>query len=68
MLALCALLLVIGIASILIGNFVVEKSRIENIIEWNFALLIQLNFLFAWWAFRARNASIDERSCSDDQR
>lgn len=47
MLAVSALLLVLGIGSIPVTNFVADKDQIENIIEWNFALLMQLNFLLA---------------------
>lgn len=59
MLTLCALLLVLGLASIPISNFVADKDRIENVVEWNFALLMQLNFLFAWQAFRNWNPGPD---------
>ena len=67
MLGLSALLLLIGIASIPISNFVVDKDRVENIVEWNFALLLQLNFLFAARALRARCPLPDERLSSSDK-
>lgn len=45
MLAVCGLLLALGLTSIPITNFVADKDVLENIIEWNFALVLQLNFL-----------------------
>lgn len=45
MLAVCALLLALGLAGITVTNFVADKDLIENVIEWNFALIMQLNFL-----------------------
>lgn len=50
MLIVCAALLIVGLASIPVSNFVVDNKRIENVIEWNFALLLHLNFLAAWRA------------------
>lgn len=47
MLAICGCLLALGLISIPISNFVADKDIIENIIEWNFALILQLNFLVA---------------------
>ena len=57
MLALLILLLVIGIASIPVMNFIVDKQRPQNIVEWNFALLMNLYFIgmFSLWRdFRIR--------------
>ncbi len=62
MLALCALLLVIGIGSIPITNFVAEKDQLENIIEWNFALLMQFNFLLARQAILALPPAVSRLS------
>ncbi len=53
MIAIAALLLAMGLASIPISNFVADKDQIENVIEWNFALLLHLNYLPAWRAIPA---------------
>lgn len=63
MLGVSALLLVIGIGSIPITNFVPDKDRIENVIEWDFALLLQLNYLLAWRALARPNPP--SRTASD---
>lgn len=47
MLTICGFLLALGLVSIPITNFVADKDIIENIIEWNFALVLQINFLIA---------------------
>ncbi len=47
MLTICGILLVPGVASVVIMNFLENTDIIENIIEWNFALLLQANFLLA---------------------
>ena len=59
MLGVSAVLLILGIGSIPITNFVVDKDQIENIIEWNFALLLQLNFLLAWRAWKRATAAVE---------
>ncbi len=68
MLGVCGLLLVIGVVSIPISNFVADKDRIENVIEWNFALLMQLNFLLVRQALLGLRPADDERSVFDDSR
>ncbi len=52
-LVLCLLLLVMGLASIPITHFAPNKGNIQNIIEWNFALLLHGNFLLSWAALRS---------------
>ncbi len=68
MLGVCLVLLTLGIISIPVSHFVADKDRLENIIEWNFALLMQLNFLFAWRAFRVLGQASDERIKPADER
>jgi len=45
-------LLVVGVTSIPISNFIVEKHRPRNIVEWNFALLMISYYVVTWrlWA------------------
>ena len=43
--ALCAAMLLLGLAEIPLGKFGLADNQAENIIEWNFALLMQLWFL-----------------------
>ncbi|CAN5252003.1 hypothetical protein BH24PSE2_BH24PSE2_07680 [soil metagenome] len=52
-LGICALMLAIGLASIPVVNFVAAKDRIQNIMEWNFTLLMFINFTLTWFAWRA---------------
>lgn len=52
-LAICVVLLAIGLVSIPVMNFVEEKDRIQNVMEWNFALLMFANFALTWFAWRA---------------
>jgi hypothetical protein len=52
-------LLIVGLASIPISNFTVDKHPPRNIVEWNFALLMILYYVVTWrmWirtGFRAR--------------
>ena len=54
--ALCAVMLVLGLAEIPLGTFGLEDHQAENIIEWNFALLMQFWFLVIWVAFGRRGA------------
>lgn len=51
-LALAFTLLTVGLISIPIGNFVPDKNRLQNIIEWNFALLLCSYYLITWQAWR----------------
>lgn len=46
--ALCIGMLALGLAEIPLGKFGLADNRAENIIEWNFALLMQAWFLIAW--------------------
>ncbi len=41
-------LLIVGLASIPISNFIVEKHRPRNIVEWNFALLMIGYYAVTW--------------------
>lgn len=45
-------LMVFGLASIPIGNFMADKDRIENIVEWWFALMMVSYYFFTWRAWR----------------
>jgi hypothetical protein len=45
-------LLVIGLGSIPISNFVVDKRRPENAVEWIYALLMVSYYFFTWLACR----------------
>jgi hypothetical protein len=46
-------LLVIGLASIPVKNFMADPGRLENAIEWIFALLMVSYYLLTWRAWRA---------------
>ncbi|MEO1576596.1 MAG: hypothetical protein AAFU65_16745, partial [Pseudomonadota bacterium] len=46
--ALCAGMLLLGLAEIPLGKFGLADNQAENIIEWNFALLMQSWFFVAW--------------------
>jgi hypothetical protein len=63
MFALSALLLVMGIGSIPVSNFVADKDPIENAIEWNFCLMLTAWYLLLWQAWRqpARAVAVDLR-------
>jgi hypothetical protein len=52
---LCLAMLVFGLAEIPLGKFGLADNQAENIIEWNFALLMQLWFLLYWWHERQNN-------------
>lgn len=58
-LILCAVLLVIGLVSIPVTNFVANRGEIQNIIEWNLALLLQAWFLLVWRALPGANKDGD---------
>jgi hypothetical protein len=51
-LALAVALLALGLGSIPISNFVVEKDRPENAVEWMFSLLMVSYYLLTWRAWR----------------
>jgi hypothetical protein len=50
-LTLCLVLLVIGLISIPVTNFVVDNDIIKTVIEWNLALLMHSYFLLSYKAF-----------------
>lgn len=52
---LCVAMLAFGLAEIPLGKFGLADNQAENIIEWNFALLMQLWFFTYWWHARRRN-------------
>ncbi|MDP2323820.1 MAG: hypothetical protein Q8N51_07300 [Gammaproteobacteria bacterium] len=54
-LLLVALLLALGLASIPVGNFMPDKDRAENVIEWIFAALMAGYYLLTACAWRATN-------------
>ena len=51
-------LLVLGLASIPMENFVADKDRLVNAIEWMFALLMVSYYFFTWRAWRHSGVSI----------
>lgn len=51
MMGLCWFLLVVGLASIPISNFIGTDAP-ENIVEWNFSVLMYCYFLLVYWAWR----------------
>ena len=51
MMGLCWFLLVVGLASIPISNFIGTKVP-ENIVEWNFSVLMYCYFFLVYWAWR----------------
>ncbi|MCZ6516446.1 MAG: hypothetical protein O6763_03045, partial [Gammaproteobacteria bacterium] len=53
MLTIAIMLLVLGLISIPIGNFIfiAQKKLIMNVIEWNFALLLSGYYLLVWQAW-----------------
>ena len=52
MLTLCLALLVIGLISIPVSHFMIDKRITETVIEWNFALLMHGWFFLAYKAYR----------------
>ncbi len=50
-LALCLVVLAIGLISIPVSNFVVDNDSIETVIEWNLALLMNIYFFLSYKAF-----------------
>lgn len=52
-LAVVATLLALGLASIPVGNFIPDKDRAENAIEWTFAAVMAGYYLLTWRAWRA---------------
>jgi len=57
-------LLVVGLASIPISNFIVDKHRPRNIVEWNFALLMICYYVVTWrmWVRTGFHARLGVRS------
>lgn len=52
-LGIAVVLMVIGLASIPVKNFMADPDRLENAIEWIFALLMVSYYLLSWRAWRA---------------
>jgi hypothetical protein len=52
--ALCLAMLLLGLAEIPLGKFGLADNQAENIIEWNFALLMQAWFAVAWHRLPAK--------------
>ncbi|MEM7763897.1 MAG: hypothetical protein AAF290_07420 [Pseudomonadota bacterium] len=50
--SLLAVMFLLAIAEVPLGTFGLEDDRGENIIEWNFSLLMQLWLLSWWWVKR----------------
>lgn len=48
---LCAAMLLLGLAEIPLGKFGLNDHQAENIIEWNFGLLMQIWFFVTWLAY-----------------
>ena len=46
-------LLIVGLASIPLKNFVADADAVENAVEWNFALLMQCFYLLTWRAWKS---------------
>ena len=63
-LALLIALLVVGLASIPISNFVVDKHRPRNIVAWNFALLMITYYIVTWrlWVRTRFHATLNVNS------
>jgi hypothetical protein len=49
---LCAAMLLMGLTNVVLKAILVDPDRAENIIEWNFALLMQACFLIVWRAWK----------------
>jgi hypothetical protein len=49
---LCLFLLVVGIASIPISNYL-GSDALENIVEWNFAVIVYSYFFLVYWGWKA---------------
>jgi hypothetical protein len=59
------LLLALGLASIPVGNFVPDKDRAENVIEWLFAALMAGYYLLTACAWRATDFRATLRATPD---
>ena len=61
-------LMIFGLASIPVGNFVddqlVDKDRVENIIEWWFSLMMVGYYFLTWFAWRVCNTRLHMASCT----
>ena len=51
-------LFVFGLASIPVSNFMADKARLENVIEWLFALMMVSYYFFSWRAWRLSGLSV----------
>ena len=56
-------LLVVGLASIPVKNFVADADAVANAVEWNFALLMQCFYLLTWraWKFTGFTAQLSTK-------
>jgi len=52
-LALCLLILAIGVLTLLLDVLLDNYDDYEDAFEWTLALLLHVNFLLAWWGWRA---------------
>ena len=52
-LVLSSLILIIGLITVLLDFVLDNYDDYEDAFEWNLALLLHLNFLLAWWGWRA---------------
>lgn len=51
-------LFVFGLASIPVSSFMADKDRLENVIEWLFALMMVSYYFFSWRAWRLSGLSV----------
>lgn len=57
-LGLCIGLLLLGLVSIPVGNLMENKDAWQNVIEWNFAVLMQLYFVCTYFAWKHTGFSL----------
>lgn len=58
---LAAGLLVLGLGSIPVSNFGADSKAIINAIEWTFCILLQMQYLLTWAAWRATGFRLEAR-------
>lgn len=54
---LCLAMLLMGLTNVVLKAVLVDPDDAENIIEWNFSILMQAFFLIAWFAWRRTGLS-----------
>ncbi len=54
---LCVTLLLLGLAVTFVKPWLKDPNVLENSVEWTFALLMQINFLLTYLAWRATGVS-----------